>query len=122
MDKDSKNYNAAAEEDDGSCAYTGSIHFWYGKATSDSLIANGITSLTFYVDGAIIGSYASSVYFTGDPACGQSSVVTSTKELGNVKTKTSTYIVKDDSGAQLWTGSVTYDATKSCTSYEMTWE
>lgn len=114
------NYCEKCKKDDGSCTYKGAVQFWYKKATSDSLIADGSTSLTFYVDGAVIGSYAATVYFTGDPACGQASVVRSEKDLGTSKSKTSTYSVKDQTGFEVWSGSVTYDGTKSCTSYELT--
>ncbi len=118
-DSTSTNYDADAKEDDGSCTYKGSVQFWYNKATSDSLVANGITSLAIYVDGAVVGSYATSVYFTGDPACGQSNVVTSTKDLGTVKTKTFPYMGKDQNGNQILNGNITFDATISCTSWQL---
>ena len=35
---------------------TGKAVFWYGKATSDSLMAEGITELKFYVEGSLIGT------------------------------------------------------------------
>ena len=118
-DSTSTNYDADAKDDNGSCTYEGSVQFWYNKATSESLVADGSTSLIIYVDGAVVGSYATSVYFTGDPDCGQSNVVTSTKNLGNVKTKTLPYIVKDDLGDEIWSGNVTYDATKTCFSLQL---
>lgn len=119
MDPDSINYNPDAEEDDGSCEYQATIQFWYDKATSEALLDEDVSSLTIYVDNEIIGSYAASVYFTSDPDCDEQSVVRSTKNLGKSKTKTSTYKVVDDYGVELWSGTVTYDASKSCTSIQL---
>ena len=118
-DPDSINYNADAEEDDGSCEYQATIQFWYDEATSEALLDADVSSLTIYVDNEIIGSYAASVYFTSDPDCDEQSVVRSTKNLGKSKTKTSTYKVVDDYGEEHWSGTVTYDASKSCTSIQL---
>ncbi len=119
MDPESINYNPDAEEDDGSCEYQATIQFWYDEATSEALLDADVSSLTIYVDNEIIGSYAASVYFTSDPDCDEQSVVRSTKNLGKSKTKTSTYKVVDDYGEEHWSGTVTYDASKSCTSIQL---
>jgi hypothetical protein len=118
-DPDSINYDSEAKEDDGSCEYEATVQFWYDEATSEALLDDGVSSLTIYVDNEIVGSYAASVYFTGSPDCDQQSVVRSTKNLGGSKTKTSTYKVIDDFGDEHWSGTVTYDASKSCTSYKL---
>ena len=118
MDKDSKNYSATAEEDDGSCAYEGSIVFWYNHATADFLLADGATALTYYVNGAVVGSSAASVYWTGAPNCDQSGSVTVKKDLGSVKSKSFTYSIKDQTGYEYYSGSVTFDA-NTCTSYQL---
>jgi len=109
-DPDSINYNADAEKDDGSCEYQGRVVFWFNEATANSLLANGATSLTYYVDGEIVGSSATSVYWTGAPDCGQSGSVTVTKKLGSVKNKTFTYSVKDQTGHEYLTGTVEFKA------------
>jgi len=115
------NYCDECKKDDGSCTYKATVQFWYDKATADDLINNvNSTSLTYYVDGVIIGSSAASVYFTGEPSCSQNGVVGVTKDLGKLKTKTSTYKVVDNNDETLWEGSVTFDATKSCTSIQLT--
>ena len=119
MDPESINYNPDAEEDDGSCEYQATIQFWYDEATSEALLDGDVSSLTIYVDNEIIGSYAASVYFTSDLDCDEQSVVRSTKNLGKSKTKTSTYKVVDDYGEEHWSGTVTYDASKSCTSIKL---
>ena len=120
-DKDSGNYDSEAKDDDGSCRYEGSVQFWYNQATSDSLLDNGSASLTFSVDGVVIGSYAANVFFNGDPSCGQASVVRTTKDLGSSKTKSSTYRVVDDFGDEIWSGNVTFDAANECLSIQLTY-
>jgi len=119
-DPDSINYNADAEEDDGSCEYEGRVVFWYNEATADSLLEDGAISLTYYVDGTLVGSSAASVYWTGAPECGQEGSVTVTKNLGNVKNKTFSYSVKDQDGFEYWSGTVDFKA-NTCIATELTW-
>jgi len=64
-DVDAKNYSTTAEENDGSCTYEGRIVFWYDLTASTGLVNDGATSLTFYVDGQVAGSCATSVYWAG---------------------------------------------------------
>jgi hypothetical protein len=116
-----ENYNADADKNDGSCTYKASVSFWYNQATSQNLQDDVITSLTFYIDNQVIGSYASSVFFPSSPACGQSSVVSKTLDLGQSKTKTASYMVKDELGDEVWSGTVTFDASVECTTYELTY-
>ena len=119
-DPDSINYNADAEEDDGSCEYVGRVVFWYNEATADSLLEDGAISLTYYVDGTLVGSSAASVYWTGAPECGQEGSVTITKNLGNAKNKTFTYSVKDQDDFEYWSGTVDFKA-NTCIATELTW-
>ena len=109
-DPDSINYNADAEEDDGSCEYEGRVVFWYDEGTSALLLLADVTALTYYVDGTVVGSSAASVVWTGAPNCGQDGSVTVTKNLGNVKSKAYTYSVKDQDGNELWSGTVNFKA------------
>jgi hypothetical protein len=120
-DSIAQNYNADADKDDGSCTYSASVSFWYNGTTSANLQLDDISSLTFYVDNQVIGSYASSVFYPSAPACGQSSVVSKTLDLGKSKTKTANYMVKDDFGDEVWSGSITFDASVECTTYELTY-
>lgn len=121
IDSNAENYCEKCKKDDGSCTYKAAIQFWYDKTVSDVLIANGVTSVTIYIDGAVVGSYAANVYFTGDPSCSQSSVVRSEKKLGKDKTKTAAWKVLDQDGIEIpsWSGSIIFDSSKSCTSYQL---
>ena len=121
IDAIADNFNADADKEDGSCTYSASVSFWYNGNTSTNLQLDDISSLTFYVDNQVIGSYASSVFYPSAPACGQSSVVSKTLDLGKSKTKTATYMVKDDIGDEIWSGSITFDASVECTTLELTY-
>lgn len=118
MDKDSKNYNSAAEESDGSCKYEGQVVFWYNQATSTFLVGDGATALTYYVNGAVVGSSATSVYYPSAPNCGQSASITVTKDLGSDKTKSYSYSVKDQTGFEYYSGNVTISA-NTCLKLEL---
>lgn len=119
MDKDSKNYNSLAEEDDGNCAYEGSVVFWYNQATAQALVNDNATSLTFYVNGKIVGSTAASVYLTSEPSCGANGAITAVTDLGGVKSKAYTYSIKDDTGYEYWNGVANFTA-NTCLKLELT--
>lgn len=120
MDKDSKDYNATAQEDDGSCLFDGEIVFWYDKIASDGLIADGATALTFYLGDQVIGSSATSVFWSGSPACGQNGSITATEDLGKVKTHAYTLSVKDQTGFEYWNILINIDA-NTCTQFQLVW-
>ena len=117
-DPDSITYNSNAEEDDNSCLYEGSIVFWYGQNISTFLQLDGAISLTYYVNGVIVGSSATNVYWNTAPNCDQGGSVTHTASLGHNKTKTTTYAIKDQTGFTYWSGTVDYEA-NSCVKYEL---
>ena len=112
------NFDSSAKSDDGSCTYKGKIVFWYDQTTSNSLVTGGSTSLTYYVDGAVVGSSAATVYFTGAPTCGQSASITVEKDLGVATNKSYSYTVKDDTGATLYSGTANFTA-NTCTAIQL---
>jgi hypothetical protein len=116
--KDATNYSPDAEKDDGSCKYKGEIVFWYDATTSANLIDYDSMSLKFYVDGNLVGSTASSVYWNSAPNCGQNSSITVSKDLGSDKSKSANYQVKDEYDEVLWQGSVTFEA-NTCSKYRL---
>lgn len=119
-DPDSVNYNIEADTDDGSCLYEGEVVLWYGENASTGLINDGATTLTYYVDGEVVGSSATTVYWTGAPECGQNSSITITKDLGGVKTQSYSYSVKDQRDFEYWSGTLNFNA-NTCTALELTW-
>lgn len=120
-DPNAANYQTDAKKDDGSCTYKGEVVFWYGKSTADSLVVNGSTALTYYVDSKLVGSGAASVYWTGSPECGQAQSVTITTDLGIAKNKTYSYSVKDQDGDEIWAGLVNFTA-NTCLKTELTYQ
>ena len=112
------NYNSSAEEDDGSCTYESKVIFWQNQTNSASLVSQGVTSLTFYVDGSVIGSCAASVYNTSAPTCSGSGAASVTKSLGNSSSKSFSYSVKDQTGQEIYGGNMTLDGS-NCTIYKL---
>lgn len=118
-DGDSTNYNSDAKKDDGTCQYTGEHVIWYNVTTSANLLADGATDLTFYVSNSIVGSTAASVYWTSQPACGSNGSITISKDLGGDKTKSYSYSVKDQTGFEYWSGTLSFEA-NTCTALQLT--
>lgn len=117
-DVDATNYNTEAKEDDGSCTFEGSNVFWYDEPVANFLLSDGAISLTYYVDGQVIGSSAAGVYWTGAPDCGQDASITVTKSLGNVKTQAYSYRVEDQTGWVYWEGTLNFNA-NTCFTQEL---
>lgn len=118
-DADAANYCESCKKTDGSCTYESDVVFWYDKATSDSLYDFGSSSLTFYLDGAIIGSSAITVYNLSVPSCG-GGAANASKELGTSKSKTYSYSVKDDLGDEIWAATVTMQG-NTCHPVQLVW-
>jgi len=119
-DKDSKNYDPAAQVNDGSCLYEGAVVFWYDATASAGLLADSAISLTFYLNGEIVGSSATSVYWAAAPDCGQNGSITVMEDLGSVKTLSYTLSVKDQTGFEYWNAAVNVDA-NTCIQFQLLW-
>lgn len=120
MDKDSQNYSATAQEDDGSCTYSGQMVFWYDQAASAGLIADGATNLTFSLNSQVVDSRVTTIYWTTAPLCGDNGSVSVTEDLGKKKTAVYTLSVKDQTGFEYWKTSVNFDA-NTCTQFQLVW-
>jgi hypothetical protein len=119
-DVDAKNYNSEAKKDDATCTYEGKHVIWYGENTANSLVNDGATTLTYYVDGQLAGSGAANLFWTAAPDCGQDASITITKDLGAVKTQAYTYTAVDQTGFTYWSGILNFNA-NTCTTLELTW-
>lgn len=119
-DSDAVNFSTDAKQDNGTCKYEGRAVIWYGESTSLSLQNDNATSLTYYVNGEVVGSTATSVYWTTPPDCGQNGTITIEKDLGGDKNKSYSYKVIDQTGFEYWSGSITFSA-NTCQATELTW-
>ncbi len=117
-DPEAENYSSGAKKEDHSCTYKGEIVFWNDQTISQDMINAGITSLTYYVDGQIVGSSVSSIYWTSAPSCGQNGSITVTKDLGSAKNKSYTYSIVDQDGFELWAGVANFTA-NTCTKIQL---
>ena len=120
IDKDSKNYSASAQEDDGSCLYDGEVVFWYDQAASAGLVSDGAIALTFYLNTQVIGSQAATVFWPAAPVCGQDGSITVTEDLGKVKTHAYSLSVQDQTGHEYWNSTVNVDA-NTCLQFQLLW-
>ena len=114
MDIDADNFNYLAEEDDGSCTYSGRATLWWTQATAQAQIDAGNTEMEFYVEGVYDGS--ASVYgsWTEAPLCGHSVAINVERDLGSSQSATYNYSVKNDQGMQIHSGTFTINAA-TCT-------
>src|SRR5690606_8054066 len=108
-----------ADEDDGTCKYEGNVVFWYGENTSKFLQKDDAITLTYYVDGQVVGSTATTVFWTESPDCSQNGSITVTKDLGSEKNKSYTFSIKDQTGWEYWSGTVNF-AANTCETRELT--
>lgn len=119
-DPDSVNYDPKATQSDGTCRYEGEAVFWYNEATADSLVNDDATSLLFYVDGKLVGSTSTSVFWSKAPECGETGSITIKKDLGSLKTGTATYSVRDQTDFEYWKGTLDFKA-NTCIGWELVW-
>ncbi len=111
------NYSSSSKTDDGSCSYEATTTFWYGEATSQSLVADGVTKLTYYIDYEKVGESEADVFWTGQPECGQSGTVTVSTVLID-PSETHVYSVEDQNGIEQWKGNIDLDA-NTCLNVEL---
>ncbi len=75
-DENSTNYSSEANEDDGTCAYRGDITFWCLPAVSTALNDAGHTMLRFELEGEIVDSIPTLLFFSPSGDCNTPGVKT----------------------------------------------
>lgn len=120
-DPDSTNYNSEANVNDNSCAYEGSMGFWYSEDCADVFGYYEVTSLKFYIDGELIGSKSADTYYASSPGCDAAETVPTTQDLGSVKDKDFNLLVVDEDGDTVWDAEVTFSGNK-CITMQLTFE
>ena len=119
-DPEADNFCTECKKADHSCKFSGSIVFWFNQTAATGLVNDGATVLYYYVNGNLVGSTASNLYWGSAPNCGDSGPITVKKDLGTSKSLTESYVVKDQTGFIYWNGTVNYVAGK-CYSIELIW-
>jgi hypothetical protein len=110
INSNASNYCSTCNKDDGSCQYVGKGLFWWDGATSEDLIDGESYSVTFYVDGQIIGSSGTNVFWNSAPNCDQTGTISFTKNLGNATSKSFNYRVVDQDGYEYFNTTITLTA------------
>ena len=116
MDKTATNYKTDAEEDDGSCTYSGKVVFWWTQAQADNwFTTTSATEVHIWENGTFQGKLVNTSVLTTAPACGAVGALTIIKDLGKSKTGTMIYQVRDQAN-QTWHTSDTVAVTSGgCT-------
>jgi outer membrane lipoprotein SlyB len=99
------NYSAEAKKDNGSCSYKEDVIFWVDLDGSQALQGAAISGITLYVDGALVGSSLSNVYWTGAPNCDQQGNFKVAVDMGQNSSKTINFELKDNNGNSLYSDS-----------------
>ncbi|MBK6526204.1 MAG: hypothetical protein IPG07_12035 [Crocinitomicaceae bacterium] len=111
------NYNADANENDGTCTYQSRTSFWFNQTTSNWLsVTNGITSLNIYLNEVLAGTMDPTDWKVG-PDCGGDNF-TITNNHGGTPTKSWAYEVRDQNGTLQYSGSITNSA-NDCTNVQL---
>jgi hypothetical protein len=98
-DTDADNYNGLAEEDDGTCYFSGGAVFYHQLASSQYLIDNGIPYVRVFVDDVSYGNLSANVHWTFVPSCSSEDAVTiQNYGLAYEKSKQFGFKVKDPDG------------------------
>ena len=120
-DSTATNYNASANSDNGSCNYVAEISFWYDNATRDSLIANGVGSVTPFIDGTnLINVYPIYSLWSSQPDC-KTNAVRLTVDLGHEKSKSVIFKVAYDSLSNVVLEDTFMMTNGECELYQIVW-
>lgn len=105
-DMDADNYDGLAEEDDGTCYYSGGAVFYHQLESSQYLLDNGIPYARVFIDDVFYGSISANVHWTFVPTCSSEDAVTMQNYgLAYEKSKQFGYQVKNPQGNILDAGS-----------------
>jgi hypothetical protein len=88
----------------------GKMIFWQSQSNAQELGNFGITSLTFTVNGNIVGSMAANVYFNAVPSCGNTGGVNANINLGQSSSKSVLWKATDQDGDLVYEETATVQA------------
>lgn len=117
-DVDALNYDSKADKNDNSCKYDGRVSFWFNQDVSGFLVSYNVTTLTIYIDEVAVGSIDVNDWKSG-PSCGGNNL-TVHRDLGLSKTKSYSYIARDQNGTTHFNGTFVL-AANSCLDIQLRW-
>jgi hypothetical protein len=118
-DPQAVNYDAIAEEDDGTCTYAGSAVFWYNATTAEELQFYESNELTLYIDNQLISTMPTTNYWLVAPDCASAGAWVWSRDLGTSDSAVATYRIEDNFGDVLWDGVVAINQ-NGCTAIALT--
>ena len=122
INKDATNFDAEADEDNGSCKFEGKVVTWWSKNTSNEGQKDNVKSIKVYLDGVLTHDESINLYWTSAPDCGQSGAFTKTFDMGSSTSKSVSYrgVLTFSDGTPdftYWQGTISLDA-NSCYALE----
>ena len=121
-DQTADNYQIEANEENGSCTYSGEITFWYDNQTRDSLLSNDLESVMPRVNDTIgTNILPDFILWSAEPECQTSSIGRLDVNLGNQKSKMIHFTVALNHVNNIyWEDSIIVDH-NGCELYQMIW-
>ena len=117
IDGNAENFCVECKKDDGTCTFKGEHVFWYNKEVYDLAIDEEVEKLIFKVDGKEVGSQKPT-QFSSEPKCGDANAINVSMDLGAEKSKSYSYSITDETGYEIWSGSLLFEA-NTCTAFEL---
>ena len=118
-DTTAKNYKSSADKNC-CCQYDADVVWWMTEATADTYRTDlGITTLTYTLDGVIIGTSTTDNFCAAEPVCGQEGAKNYSCVLDRKEPVVFAGEVKGDNGTIIWSGNVSVTA-NGCTKIEIT--
>ncbi len=112
-DSDAENYIQKAKTDDGTCVYEANLVFWFDNNTKTIMTSSGVTSLHYYLDGTLVGTFSATNDFSSAPSCDNENAFSKSIAYDIESTKVLSYRVEDQTGNEHFSGTVTAVA-KTC--------
>ncbi|AEA45311.1 hypothetical protein [Fluviicola taffensis] len=96
MESNAENFDVYAEKENGSCLFRGSAIFYHDSQTVQNLQNAGVTDVKLYVDGVFRDNMEPYLIFDFPPDCSnQFGMQYENVDIGNLKSKTFNYAIKD---------------------------
>lgn len=110
-DPSALNFNAQANESDGSCTYEGGFVFYHDMTVSNNLASDNISTLKYYVDGELKKSQIAAINWFSIPDCDDpAAFADEAYDLGGESSIEFDYSIRDQNENDLQVGTFTVSA------------